>query len=756
MLKKIILFILLLVVIICQSTFSYEGSVHRKLNEAASNIYNSTLNDYIKSELGLAKGIEHTLKEGNSEWSILEWISYGGEAEDYGILGKNDFFTTRAYNHFHDPLKSWNDAGLDNFILKLRYWNIFFRNPVSALLWGLNPGQQSFSTNLTGNWSWCKAKQWYYIYLTGKNFENESIEYTEDERNLNFIYSLRALGQTMHLLQDMSVPLHTRNDVHIFPIGKMEDYKTFWNYETYTLKNVQYLNYTAKVPDKILLNDPIPDPSYSDISPVSGLFDRNQYDGQTEPKDNELLGLSEYSNANFFTGDTMWDDEYNYPYPSKEQTNYDDNWWDIDNVEEIDAEDGQIDNRIYITKEHTNEDNIITETHLAVARYWLEEIATSIGSFIVIDHGLRLKHGFQLDEICWKDYSDDLIPRAVGYSAALLDYFFRGEIDISLPDGGMYSLIDGSISPHQFTYIKAKIKSNTVQETDENGVPLSFEEIGAGTFMAIAKYKKRTDYEEDLSTDPPDAYSREDEFSYSYSETTEVDYIDPINGSDVTFDFSEDPIPAGITDLYLRVIFKGTLGNEIDTAIAIGNKDLNEPMHITVWNSTDRFYLDGVLKTADTIKTEEALRNIVDLDKDGEINEVEEGEPYIDPYKIDTEIYFYATDGEPEYVNATYTFLPYGRYGKLILLTDELFNIRIDRTAVYPPTNNISAYTLSGVVNQEQTEGGFLSTMVDTFRGIRQHAWRSFANYYPYSNGISTAPWPEVTDEPVAATTITP
>ena len=36
----------------------------------------------------------------------------------------------------------------------------------------------------------------------------------------------------MHLLEDMSVPLHTRNDVHIFPIDKMKDYKVFWNKET--------------------------------------------------------------------------------------------------------------------------------------------------------------------------------------------------------------------------------------------------------------------------------------------------------------------------------------------------------------------------------------------------------------------------------------------------------------------------------------------------------------------------------------------
>ena len=37
-----------------------------------------------------------------------------------------------------------------------------------------------------------------------------------------------------------------------------------------------------------------------------------------------------------------------------------------------------------------------------------------------------------LDDKCFEDYASKLIPRAVGYSAALLDYFFRGEMQVSV------------------------------------------------------------------------------------------------------------------------------------------------------------------------------------------------------------------------------------------------------------------------------------------------------------------------------------
>ena len=51
---------------------------------------------------------------------------------------------------------------------------------------------------------------------------------------------------------------------------------------------------------------------------------------------------------------------------------------------------------------------------------------------------------FYLDEACHLDYAEKLIPRAVGYSTALLDYFFRGRLDVAVfpdfQDNSLYAL----------------------------------------------------------------------------------------------------------------------------------------------------------------------------------------------------------------------------------------------------------------------------------------------------------------------------
>ena len=143
--------------------------------------------------------------------TIKEWIKFAGEAEDFGLKGGDgstyDLVSTRAYNHFHNPLKDWSNAGLDNSALAALNNYFYSRDPVSAVLWGLDQGAQDFSQNTTGDWSWGKAKESYYIYLTGKNYEDIIMTTTENGRNSFFADCFRSLGQTMHLLEDMSVPL---------------------------------------------------------------------------------------------------------------------------------------------------------------------------------------------------------------------------------------------------------------------------------------------------------------------------------------------------------------------------------------------------------------------------------------------------------------------------------------------------------------------------------------------------------------------
>ena len=216
----------------------------------------------------------------------------------------------------------------------------------------------------------------------------------------------------------------------------------------------------------------------------------------------------------------------------------------------------------------------------------------------------------------------------------------------------------------------------------------------------------------------------------------EIIYLDSLVPAEFTFDFSDSPIPAGITDLYLHVVFKGSLGDEKNDAIAVGMKDISEPMHIALWNVTDRFYLDGVLRTAEEIRADPLLFGRVDHNKDGVSDE------HIDPYPVTTRIGFAPSpSGSPLYT-VTYDAMPPGGYGKTIVLTDLTpFYLHVNRESVNPPDILDSSFIVSAVINQDG-DSFFHETPVSSFRGVTQHQWTAFGRYYPDWTGITDITWP--------------
>jgi hypothetical protein len=103
---------------------------------------------------------------------------------------------TCSFNLFYDPLKPLDPAGFT--------YPILFPMPFSsALKWAQN--QDGWPAALGGNQSWKKASD---SFCKGLRVLNQ------DERDKNLAGAFRALGQVMHLVQDMSVPAHVRNDMH--------------------------------------------------------------------------------------------------------------------------------------------------------------------------------------------------------------------------------------------------------------------------------------------------------------------------------------------------------------------------------------------------------------------------------------------------------------------------------------------------------------------------------------------------------------
>jgi len=745
----ITVFILLL---FCQNAYGWDNDVtHPEISRHAID-GSKNINPYLKNNLGLQEGIETILKATVNgkpinkysellSGTIIQYIQEGSFLEDKPLC--------RTSNHFHNPRLNWVDSRLKDELWCIDRWcsggDYPPENIHSAINWATgyitSESDGGVKTDTGNEWDWDHAREFFYTYLTGKDNNGEPIAEDKSAREVYLAKSMQALGHTMHLLQDMAVPAHVRDDS-----------KSHLDFMGITSKNKLHpsewlgdrLEHYVKTHSELITG--ITDEEIPDIS-ITKFWDTNLYTCQDPDEiDSYEIGLAEFTNMNFaskntiFTEDLETDNVYYEPYPRRSSTNiqklFDDELLPVS----ITSEDGVVEYAIYITKIDDGE----KDYKFAHATYFTRNMDPIFGTG---DEELFFKT-FEIDDECAKEYAKKLLPRATGYSAALLDYFFRDNIEISAPEAGLYSIIDGSISPQQFTYIKANLKNNTPQGKDLNGNTI-YETMGEGTLVAVAKYKKRTNYEEDLSTDPPLQTDREADFSYSVSEPIEIESLDSENGTDFTFDFSTNPIPAGITDLYLQVIFKGTMGNEKDIAIAVGIKDLNEPMHYTESNNDDRVYLDHVLRTADEIRANETLTA-----------RAVEGEIYslIDPHNISTKIAFYSLNKTPTYYNVTYDSLAPGTYGRLILISDSgAFNIMIHRESSNPLISYNNYYQVSGgVINQMISDAEFHNTNISYFRGIIQHIFHGHVYYYPDNIGISTAPWPEMTGDPVAATTITP
>ncbi len=365
-----------------------DDNVHPAINlHSAKQSVLSTEN--VLLNFGFSQGLDAELKGENTTQKIIKWIEQGGIDEDAD---------TRSLNHFHDPFKIWQNAGMLSVIGK------------SSLLWAQHFPQE---------FSWTGARQAY----------REALE-KGDEAKL--AKTFETLGHLMHLISDKSVPAHVRNDAHIPPVDT-EQYEKWAKSSEERFNKMMKLNLRDKTTDELReefftefeVSPTIFDKAvwYSAApSPISALWDLNIYEGDNPDPDitwNSDIGLAEFANANFFSDGrikgTIFD---GYQHPAVGDTNW-------ENPEIIPAEDDSEDFRLYLWR-----------TVNGVKKYRLVSIGYLASDF---DGGSHYSIKYILDDKVYEDYAKQLIPRAVGYSTALLDYFFRGRIDIvPNPDGEGY------------------------------------------------------------------------------------------------------------------------------------------------------------------------------------------------------------------------------------------------------------------------------------------------------------------------------
>ncbi len=390
----------------CESLVAWDDKVtHRVLTERA--VYNSSLdqsNEDILSSLGFVNGFNEKLqwdgqvcdeKTKQNKCNIIDWLRYGAEKEDADKYPPLEDLSVRPLNHFHEPI---SNLGLNGHLL----------NGMSALEWAQDDAAQS--NEIEGDQSWSTLRNLFYIALTIDDGEDGSAKIREE----TYAQLFKGLGHQMHLVQDMAVPYHVRNDAHIYDSAQGgEWWKSVWvrknplYFETWAKKHPVDINKFAQSAGtddfpNLLFDEPFPGVE----SPISQLWNANVYDG-TNPSSTNEQGLAEYTSSNFFSEGTRFaaeDGSQNLPYPKRSS------------LEPFIDSDGWFE-KVYLAKQGDGE-NV---THFVRAPYLYFLTYPNIQNSC-----------FYLDENCHKDYAQKLVPRAVGYSAALLDYFFRGKMELML------------------------------------------------------------------------------------------------------------------------------------------------------------------------------------------------------------------------------------------------------------------------------------------------------------------------------------
>lgn len=530
----------------------------------------------------------------------------------------------RYCNHFFDPLYNrplTASCFFDTFE-SAPVWALGVYGPFAApLTTSANPARRNHFTV-------ADAREALWRGLTGMTQAGAVVAPDESTRKTQYATLFRALGDVLHLNQDMAQPQHTRDESH--GVGHAAWYEKYVDGRAKGLRNVTYsFRYGSLTANNLqpLTYTGYPAPTFANYS--------DYWSTGTGSATYGGYGLADYSSRGFFTpGKNFGNAEYAMPVSDPGA------YAEVAIADSAGIRDAYLDATVRDTvlnsssrPIHMTRASILKDALLAAA-------AAAGGAFYA-------SAGYMLDRGTFDDRAELLIPRAVGYSAGILDYFFRGSIEISAPAEGLYAIADhGLPAVHAkvgggFTKLKARVRNTTQAITAPGATSASRQDMNrAGILVAVVRFKRNDCYTPDLkgeywrpmSSDgfvhaPDNCYSAPcpataiagpnihaiyyidgpDELlpvtgcstsgpviqsSEEYVVTSEtvtaalpINSDDPAGGQEVEFLFSS-PIPINARDVYLHVVYRGPLGTEAD-GIAVGLRQLSAPSYFAIANMTD-------------------------------------------------------------------------------------------------------------------------------------------------------------------------
>lgn len=383
-------------------------------------------NAYMQKEL--QKGQELTPKG---------WLMYGAVREDdyvdsdghqvppgdvdlhngTGLRGR--IADSRPLNHFYNPVK---DEPL----------SVPFISPARAPIWAI--GFERYGTG-RNHFTVRDAREAMYRALTGKS-RDDSLppQNTREERTRYWATAFRALGDVIHLVQDMAQPQHTRDDRHAGENFEGQGSRLLFNfyghksvYEAYTearaaCEKLVVSRLRARKEPLVILTDSLdysgyPLPALENFRAFFTTRNSDECDDVTARR-----GLADYSARSFYSAGTNLDNS-----PQEKHCGY-----------------PQILGHAQTTRSYRDWANAPLPDGASV-KMLLANIPDSHGNMEEKDvpittEGLfdqflleRLKDpAYTLTRENYDAMARLLVPRAVAYSAALLDHFFRGQVEFEI------------------------------------------------------------------------------------------------------------------------------------------------------------------------------------------------------------------------------------------------------------------------------------------------------------------------------------
>ncbi len=303
---------------------------------------------------------------------------------------------------------------------------------------GSPPGPMSYRQRF----SYGNAKDYLFNALTDP-------ELSERRRYLGLFF--QTIGHVVHHIQDMAQPQHVRNDAHL-PIDN--DF-----HEAYTKGHVN-IEAMAAIIDGGHHNG-----REFARSPYSGervvfprAVDYGDYEADTDDRGTDRIGMAEYASTNFTASDVSFmgnqhgyfsHPEYPLPQPMEVES------MDLSNPEAAATcalprltYDGSrgirgilrwIPSRVldpYLDPSDPASDTV--NPHAAAFSIWNREIS----SFRKALEDQYTTEEFTVNECAfWARYRY-LFPRAVAFTAGMIDHFLRGNLELSVPDDGIYAIVD--------------------------------------------------------------------------------------------------------------------------------------------------------------------------------------------------------------------------------------------------------------------------------------------------------------------------